>query len=227
MLRLSAVQTLALNYSGRGVYLSGDSLALLLSLNQYCDLHNWQGLALDRELTQSEIDEIEALSAKAYREIMADNPMIGTVFFSASGQSACGLLCDGGAYDRVDYPQLYAVLDTVFIVDANTFSVPDLIGRMARGTDDAPNVSGGTETHTLTIAEIPSHNHIDAGHTHIESGAALSLDFVGEIPAPATLPAPSVTATGFANIQNTGGGGAHNNLQPSLGVHFIVYGGKP
>jgi len=43
------------------------------------------------------------------------------------------LACDGSTYNRVDYPKLYAVLDSAFIIDADTFNVPDLRGRAIIG----------------------------------------------------------------------------------------------
>lgn len=36
------------------------------------------------------------------------------------------LACDGATYLRTDYPHLYAVLPTLYIIDADHFSVPDL-----------------------------------------------------------------------------------------------------
>jgi len=225
VLRLSAVQTLALNYSSRGVYLSGDSLALLLSLNQYCDLHNWQGLALDRELTQSEIDEIEALSAKAYKELMAENPLIGTIVYAARGSMDNALLCDGGTYAREDYPALYAVLASDYIVDADNFSVPNLIGNFLLGTDESGNQFGGEGTHTLTIAETPPHTHEESGHSHIESSALASVGAaITGVPVPSAVPSVANTGLAFVNLNTVGGGQAHNNMPPyTTAFAFIIY----
>jgi microcystin-dependent protein len=36
------------------------------------------------------------------------------------------------------------------------------------------------------------------------------------------VPIGALTGSGFANIQNTGGDGAHNNLQPYLAVKFCI-----
>lgn len=225
MLVLADLQALASNYSHTGVYLSGDSLALLLSLNQYCELYNWRGSALDNELTPTERDTIQAIVDKAYGELMADNPMIGTVVFGARGSMGNGLLCDGNEYDGADYPQLYAVIDSAFKTSGGMFVVPNLIGNFVLGTDDDGNATGGSATHTLSSSEMPSHSHVDAGHTHTEITAIAAVGAaIAGVPIPSAIPAVGVTGVGTANIQNTGGGQAHNNMPPYVKLFpFLIW----
>jgi microcystin-dependent protein len=80
------------------------------------------------------------------------------------------LWCDGSTYLRTDYPKLYAVLDSEFIVDADHFIVPDLRRRTVIGADDdyPVNASGGEATHTLTSGEMPSHTHVQDSHNHTQ-----------------------------------------------------------
>lgn len=224
MLVLADLQALASNYASTGVYLSGESLALLLSLNQYCEFRNWLGVALDTELTPTEKDTIQAIVDKAYGELMADNPMIGTIVFAARGSMPNGLLCDGSEYDGADYPQLYAVIDAAFQTADGFFEVPSLIGKFALGTDDEPNAFGGAETHTLTTAQMPAHSHEESGHSHIEVAVTTTLGAIGEIPAPVAVAVPANTSLAFVNLSTVGGGQAHNNMPPYVKLFpFIIW----
>jgi hypothetical protein len=70
--------------------------------------------------------------------------------------------------------------------------------------------TGGAKTHTLTVAEMPSQNHTAYYATGYATGGTSNALFY--IPVP-TQPAPNV-------IANTGGSGAHNNVQPYITVYF-------
>lgn len=90
------------------------------------------------------------------------------------------LWCAGQEVSRADYPALFAAIGTTHGAGngTTTFNVPDRRGRIAlpldnMGGTDAGRVSasntlgatGGAETHTLAIGNLPAHNHSIA-HTH-------------------------------------------------------------
>lgn len=97
------------------------------------------------------------------------------------------LLCDGRALPRTEYKALYAVLGTDFSAtdDGETFNLPDARGRVA-GFINVDNENtpangdltewtdgdvSGEETHVLTIAELPAHNHdISGGYLNVSGG---------------------------------------------------------
>jgi len=159
--------------------------------------------------------------------------MIGEIILFAADTSPSPnwLACDGASLLRADYPDLFAVIGTAFgSADGSHFSVPDLRGRamvgVGTGASLTPRALGdnfGEETHTLITAEIPSHTHLDTGHTHVEGIAvpAVGAAIVG-VPIPSAVPGVGATGVGTAALSSVGGDGAHNNLQPSIALNFFI-----
>ena len=74
---------------------------------------------------------------------------------------------------------------------------------------NAANKTGGEKNHTLTVAEIPPHSHqIPMEQKTRSGGSGYTLLDVGS--------ATKVTS------ENTGGGKAHNNMQPFITVYMWV-----
>lgn len=98
--------------------------------------------------------------------------VIGAILpFAGANVPANMLWCDGAAYNRVDYPHLYALLHPSLIVDDDHFKTPDLRNRFPIGWNgvspgDNTGADGGEALHTLTVAEMPVHTHIQSSHNH-------------------------------------------------------------
>lgn len=122
------------------------------------------------------------------------------------------LPCDGSTYPLVDYPELYEVLDPVFrvIFPPGYFMVPDLRGRflLADGAGRGLSDTGGVETHTLTVGEMPAHSH-----DYTTAVASVSTVVVPD--EPSAVPAPSITAP-------EGGNQPHNNMPPFYVVKYGI-----
>lgn len=160
------------------------------------------------------------------------------------------LLCDGSAINRVDYARLFTAIGTAYGVGngSTTFNLPDMRGRVIAaldnmgGTDagrlDLANTLGttaGSQTHTLTSAEMPSHTHTQNAHGHtLGGGQEFGTYFGGNAGAFATFAlqvqginqgtyqGPYSAMNTTATNQNTGGGGAHNNMQPTILMNYII-----
>lgn len=165
-------------------------------------------------------------------KILSFNPFpIGMIFpFGGSVAPAGYLLCDGSSYLVADYPELFAQIGYYFGGSDDNFSVPNLINRVPVGSggDFTLGESGGEQSVTLTTTDMPSHSHSDIGHTH---SIPLNASFITQegVGVGRLLNIPLLTDStgiGFANIQNTGGDGAHNNMQPFQALLYIIYAGR-
>lgn len=151
------------------------------------------------------------------------------------------LLENGQSVSKLVYPRLFAEIGYTYGGAGDDFNLPDVRGRSDIGsgqgtslTNRALAATGGEESHVLTTPEMPSHTHVgnphshvvtDPGHTHTIStwnapggNGAVGVTS-GSWP---SAPSTSSNATGVsiqnttASVQNTGGGLAHNNMQPYL-----------
>lgn len=172
------------------------------------------------------------LASEIYTEQWAklreDDCMIGLIYPTmAENTPENSLACDGSTHNRIDYPDLYALLDPAFIIDADTFVTPDMRSRVALGAGQASGLSdyavgelGGFETHTLSIGEMPSHTHTDVPHTHAEGIAVPSAAQVGL--GIASVVSVGITGPSSVTINPSGGDGSHNNIQPYIALKWCV-----
>lgn len=152
----------------------------------------------------------------------------GTVSAFASQTLPSGwLLCDGANVSRDIYNLLFITIGTTYGVGDNTttFTLPNLKGKIPVGLDSTQSEFntlgeiGGEKTHTLTVDEIPSHSHTG---TTDPSGFSTGTQSVNDI-AGASSAADNVEAHTHSFTTNaTGGGLAHNNLQPYIVLNYII-----
>lgn len=96
-----------------------------------------------------------------------------------------------------------------------------IVGKDSSGTFGTLNATGGAETHTLTEAQMPSHNHsVFANKTAPSVFSSAPGDqttglYVNEGAVVSTYWANGGTQ-GARSVGSTGGGGSHNNLQPYI-----------
>ena len=128
----------------------------------------------------------------------------------------------GQELSRTEYVKLFSVIGTSYGVGdgSTTFNLPNKCGRVPVGLDENDtdfNTIGktdGEKEHILKINEIPPHNH--PMKYALNSREVVTTNY-GSV-----SPRNDVTWTDDNIIQTTGGGQAHNNLQPYIVKNYII-----
>jgi len=210
MPELATIENIASDTPTRTVTLSGISVTVLLSaLDAAGRWFDWFEDGV--QVSYDQYVRVLGYLAEARYQLMLSQ--VGEVKMTASASIPAGcLLCDGATYERADYPDLYSVLSTAFILDDETFFVPDLRDKFIMGTSGAnpTGTTGGEANHTLTIGEIPSHSH-----TIPLTATTLALE-PGEVTV--TTPIPILTT----DTGDTGSDGSHNNIPPFCTLAYYI-----
>lgn len=134
--------------------------------------------------------------------------------------------CDGQILPINQNQSLYSLLGTTYGGDGRTtFALPDLRGRtpMHTGTSFNQGQKGGEETHSLSVAETPSHTHVlratNEDQTSDDPTGNLlasppSINIYDDLSNPANM--------NPATVGNTGVGQGHNNMAPYLVLNFCI-----
>ena len=136
--------------------------------------------------------------------------------------------CNGQLLSIASNSALFSLLGTIYGGDGRTtFGLPDLRGRTALHLGQGPGLSNkqigsraGSETHMLTTAQLPTHNHTisakEEGDTDDPSGHFIAGDGTNAFGTTSDI---TVAPT---SVGNSGSGQAINNMQPFLTINFCI-----
>ena len=133
-------------------------------------------------------------------------------------------MCNGQTLPINQNQPLFALLGTTFGGNGQTtFQLPNLQGTapIHVGQGFTLGQKGGESAHTVSIQEMPQHNHLwqsssQDANQGTAAGAVLGRgnNLYG--------PASNLTTIQPPTIANTGGSQAHNNMQPYLVLNFCI-----
>ncbi|MFD2173436.1 phage tail protein [Rhodobacter lacus] len=139
--------------------------------------------------------------------------------------------CDGQLLPVAQYDALFSLLGSTYGGDGRTtFGLPDMRGRIPLHQGTGPGLSlrrlgskSGTETVTLTVNQLPSHDHnfiastAEAEDVSPQEGVLASVS--GFNPYNTAIQSVSMHP---GSIENAGGSQSHTNMMPSFCVSFII-----
>lgn len=159
-------------------------------------------------------------------------PFIGEIrLFAGNFPPKDWALCDGQLLSIAQYTALFSILRTNYGGDGkSTFGLPNLQGRVAIHQGQGPGLTartlgerGGEAEVTLNEPQLPSHTH--AAHcasstSQASPEGAVWANSTGRGVRP-YAPTPNSTMNPAA-LRPVGGGAPHNNLQPYVGLNYII-----
>lgn len=153
-------------------------------------------------------------------------PYVGEIRMFAGNFAPAGwMFCEGQLLPISEYETLFQLIGTTYGGDgAETFALPDLRGRLPlhQGGGFVLAQTGGVEEVTLTVQQIPAHNHPAQCQS---SGAMQTGPANGVWASSSGNRYANGTANALMNAQNigsTGGSQPHTNFMPYLCVDFII-----
>jgi microcystin-dependent protein len=168
-----------------------------------------------------------------------DTPFIGQIVLFAGNFAPRGWqYCQGQLLSISQNTALFSILGTTYGGNGQTtFGLPDLRSRVPVGTGQgaglSPYILGemtGVENVSLIASQMPAHNHA----VQVSSGEADTANASNNYLAGAngafgpdqitvnTYNGSPSTTLGVNSISVAGGSQPHTNIQPSLGLNYII-----
>ena len=154
-------------------------------------------------------------------------PYVGEIRMFAGNFAPAGwMFCEGQLLPISEYETLFNLIGTTYGGDGqSTFALPDVRGRVPIhfGNGFTLAETGGAETITLTVSQIPAHSHpfLASGNNATTTNAAGNVAATTPNYTP-YIAAAANTAMNAQSVGSVGGSQPHDNFQPYLCVDFII-----
>ncbi|MGZ3837493.1 MAG: phage tail protein [Flavisolibacter sp.] len=158
-------------------------------------------------------------------------PYIGEIRLFGGNFAPFGwAFCNGQLLSIAENSALFNLIGTTYGGDGqNTFALPDLQGRVPLHMGTGPGLSafvigesGGTETETLTVSQIPSHTHVVSAAASGQSDNPAGNVWGGSTGGLPYSASPGTLTMNAGSIQASGGSQPHENMTPFLVVSYII-----
>jgi microcystin-dependent protein len=160
------------------------------------------------------------------------NPYVGEIRLFAGNFPPLGwAFCDGSIVPISENETLFNLIGTTYGGDGQeTFALPDLRGRVPVHQGAGPGLplvvigqTMGSETVTLSTAQMPVHRHLVTATSAAANPAAGPRGLLANASAAMYGSAVAPTTPMAANaVSSSGSTQPHNNMAPSLGLNFII-----
>jgi microcystin-dependent protein len=148
--------------------------------------------------------------------------------FAGNFAPAGWMFCEGQLLPISEYETLFNLIGTTYGGDGqSTFALPDLRGRipMHMGNGFTLAETGGVETVTLTVSQIPAHSHPALGSSAVATSTGPTNNVSARSTVASVFPYGTdnpLTPLSLNAIGQTGGSQPHNNFQSYLCIDFII-----
>lgn len=154
-------------------------------------------------------------------------PYVGEIRMFAGNFAPAGwMFCEGQLLPISENETLFQLIGTTYGGDGqDTFALPDLRGRIPihQGNGFILAETGGVETITLTVNQVPAHSHPLLASTAIANQSSPANAVMAQSTAADIYIEDTANVSLAANsITSVGGSQPHENCQPFLCVDFII-----
>lgn len=175
--------------------------------------------------------------------LWAQDALIGEIkMFAGNFAPRDWMYCQGQLLPIAQYQALFSIIGTTYGGDGKTnFALPNMSGRVPIGVGNGAGLSprllgqtGGNETVTLNVNQMPQHIHTNNATT---ATATTNIPSSSVVPASAQLPASGAIAAkkvntyatasgnpieGFTATTPSGNSQPHDNMMPFMSMNYII-----